>query len=177
MTCPRTWARVPVWTNVNRCVNTSSSETPITISGVTSGNSMMKLDTPEPRPRQRARPSARSTPIGVAITTSSAASLRLCWSAWVRPGSLSTESGSYVYQRVEKPAQIVRERLSLNEYCTAISTGTIAHSMYAQVIRTRNRGRPHGLATQLRMRARAPGRAEVTAAAVMRAAPSLPGRP
>ena len=52
----------------------------------------------------------------------------------MRPGALITESGSLSYQRVEKPAQIVRERLSLNEYCTAISTGTIAHSMYAQVI-------------------------------------------
>jgi hypothetical protein len=42
---------------------------------------------------------------------------------------LMTESGSLMYQRVEKPAQIVRERLSLNEYCTAISTGTIAQIM------------------------------------------------
>ena len=40
-----------------------------------------------------------------------------------------TELGSLIYQRVENPAQIVRERLSLNEYWTAISTGTIAHSM------------------------------------------------
>ena len=70
-----------------------------------------------------------------------------------------TESGSLMYQRVEKPAQIVRERLSLNEYCTAISTGTIAHSMYAHVNTTRKRGRPHGLPIQPRTRRAMLGRA------------------
>ena len=66
-----------VWMNVNRCVNTNSSDTPMTISGVTSGNSIRKLDGPEPRPRQRARPSASATPMGVAIRTSAPASLML----------------------------------------------------------------------------------------------------
>ncbi len=95
----------------------------------------------------------------------------------MRPGALSTESGSLVYQRVENPAQIVRERLLLNEYCTAISTGTIAHSMYIQVKSTRNRGRPHGFEIQPRSRRSPPGRCGVaTVAAVMPAAPSSPGR-
>ncbi len=149
----------------------------MTISGVTSGNSMMKFETPEPRPRHRARPSASRTPIGVAMMTSSVASFRLCWSACVSPGELITESGSLSYQRVENPAQIVRERLSLNENCTAISTGTSAHSMYAQVISARNRGRPHGFAIQLRMRPKRPGRSLVTVAAVMPAARGSPARP
>ena len=91
-----------------------------------------------------------------------------------------TESGSLVYHRVENPAQIVRERLSLNENWMAISTGTIAQTMYAQVIRTRNRGRPHGFVIQPWMRAperRGRSRVRWSAASVIRAAPSSPGRP
>ena len=64
-------------------VKTTSSETAMTISGVTSGISMSELATPEPRPRQRARPRASSTPSGVAITMSRPASRRLWTSAWV----------------------------------------------------------------------------------------------
>ena len=78
MTWPSSMARVPVWMNVKMCVNSSSSDTPITISGVTSGNSIRKFEEPDPRLRQRARPSASATPIGVAMMTSSVASFRLC---------------------------------------------------------------------------------------------------
>ncbi len=91
-----------------------------------------------------------------------------------------TELGSLMYQRVEKPAQIVRERLSLNENCTAISTGTIAQSMYTQVMSARKRGRPHGFANQPRMRRRVEGLRAVAGlrvVVVMPAAPSSPGRP
>ncbi len=49
----------------------------MTISGVTNGKSMMKLEVPEPRPRQRARPMASKTPIGTAMRTSAPASLKL----------------------------------------------------------------------------------------------------
>ena len=70
MTCPSICAVVLGWMNVKMCVKTSSSETPITISGVTRGKSMMKFETPAPRPRQRASPSASKTPIGVAMSTS-----------------------------------------------------------------------------------------------------------
>ena len=64
-------------------VKTSSSDTAMTISGVTSGTSISELATPEPRPRQRASPIASSTPSGVAISMSSPASRRLWTSACV----------------------------------------------------------------------------------------------
>jgi hypothetical protein len=63
--------------NVKTWLKTRRSDTPITISGVTSGKSMMKLAVPEPRPRQRARPRASKTPIGTAMRTSAIASLKL----------------------------------------------------------------------------------------------------
>jgi len=60
-----------------------------------------------------------------------------------------TESdGSQVYHRSENPDQIVRERVSLNENWMAMITGTIAQTMYPQVIRTRKRGRPQGFVIQ-----------------------------
>jgi hypothetical protein len=66
--------------NVKTCVKTSSRETPMTISGVTSGKSMRKLDGFAPQPLHRARPMASRTPSGTAMSTSAAASLRL-WTA------------------------------------------------------------------------------------------------
>ena len=102
MTCPSTWANVPVWMNVNRLVNTSSSGIAITISGVTSGKSMMKLDTPEPAP----------TPAGKAKRQEDAerrgdhdVERRELEALGERPesvGSLMMELGSLMYQRVEK---------------------------------------------------------------------------
>ena len=56
----------PIWVKI--CRNSSSSATPITISGVTSGSSIRTLTVPLPRPRQRCRPSASVTPSGVAIS-------------------------------------------------------------------------------------------------------------
>ena len=73
-----------------------------------------------------------------------------------------TESGRSMYQRVEKPAQIVRERLSLNEYCTAISTGTIAQSMYAQVMSDQEARPAPRVRDPAAHAARAPGRGAAT---------------
>src|SRR5690349_15433292 len=130
VTWPRIWARVPVCTKVKMWLKTSRSETPMTISGVTSGNSMMKLEVPEPRPRQRERPMASRTPIGTAISTSAPASLKLWTRECRRVGSCQTEStGSPQYQRVEKESQTVRDRVALKENSTAISTGTIDQVM------------------------------------------------
>ena len=166
VTWPRIWAVVPVPTKVNRSVKTSRSATPMTISGVTSGKSMRKFELPDPRPCQRAKPIARSTPIGVAMTTSATASLRLWTSASRRVGSCQTEStGSPQYQRVEKPCQVVRERVALKENCTAISTGTIDQTTYPQVTRGRKRGRPHGFESQPRNRLHAEGRGATGASA------------
>src|SRR5262245_14216151 len=130
VTWPRIWATVPVWTKVKTWVKTRRSDTPMTISGVTNGKSMMKLEVPEPRPRQRASPRASKTPIGTAMRTSAPASLKLCTRECRRVSSCQTEStGSPQYQRVEKESQTVRDRVALNENWTAISTGTIDHRM------------------------------------------------
>ncbi len=67
---------VPSGMKLNRLTKTRNSETPITSSGVTSGNSMMKLEAEASRPRQRARPSASSTPSGVAISMVEAGELQ-----------------------------------------------------------------------------------------------------
>ena len=86
-------------------VNTNSSDTAITISGVTSGTSISEFEKPEPRPRQRASPSASSTPSGVAISMSSAASSRLCSSASHVGGvrGRPTGSGRPHHQRGREP--------------------------------------------------------------------------
>ena len=105
-----------------------SSDTPATISGVTSGNSIRRFEAPEPRPRQRARPSASKTPIGVAISTSSPASFMLCSRAPCSSALWNTESMFgfvLVYHFSVKPCQMLNERLSLNENWMATSTGTI----------------------------------------------------
>src|SRR6201999_4142504 len=138
VTWPTTWAVVPRWIKLNgtsdSCVNTTSSDTAITISGVTSGTSISELAAPEPRPRQRARPSASSTPSGVAIAMSSAASSTLWISASVYAELWKTDwIGSPHHQRVENPCQTLRERPALNENRIAIATGTSAHTMYSHV--------------------------------------------
>src|ERR671937_2083652 len=139
-------------------VKTRRSDTPMTISGVTNGNSMMKLEVPAPRPRQRARPRASKTPSGTAMRTSAPASLKLCTRACRRLGSCQTEStGSPQYQRVEKESQTVRDRVALKENSTAIATGTIDQMMYAQVKTTRKRGFPHGFRNQPRKRVEVEG--------------------
>ena len=45
----------------------------------------------------------------------------------------------------EKPCQTLRERPSLNENSIAITTGTIAQTMYSHVTTTSARGCPHGI--------------------------------
>src|SRR6266540_6241456 len=131
--------------NVNTCVKIRRSETPMTISGVTSGKSMRKFEGREPQPVQRARPMARSTPIGVAMRTSAPASLRLWIAAWRSVGSCQTEStGSPQYQRAENPAHSVRDRVALKENWTAIRTGTSDQRTYDHVTSTRKRGRAQG---------------------------------
>src|SRR4029079_16105496 len=158
-------------------VKTRRSDTPMTISGVTNGKSMMKLEVPEPRPRQRARPMASSTPIGTAMRTSAPASLKLWTRECRRVGSCQTEStGSPQYQRVEKASQTVRERVALKENSTAIATGTIDHTMYAQVKTTRKRGFLHGLRSQPRKRVEVEGcgLAGCSATAVTAPPPSRP---
>src|SRR5215207_10042847 len=125
VTWPSICAGVPKGTNVKMWVKTSRSETPMTISGVTRGKSMRKFEGFDPQPNQRARPMARSTPIGTAMITSAAASFRLWTAACRSVGSCQTEStGSPQYQRLEKPAHSVRDRVALKENCTAMRTGT-----------------------------------------------------
>jgi hypothetical protein len=53
VTCPMACASVPSPIPPKRRRNSSSSATPITISGVTSGSSISELTVPLPRPRQR----------------------------------------------------------------------------------------------------------------------------
>ena len=130
MICPIACAVVPrpIWLKI--CRKSSSSATPITISGVTSGSSMSTLTVPLPRPRQRCSPSASVTPSGVAIATEMTASTSVCLSADSRAGSLKTlRFGSLQIQRSEKPSQAVRERPLLNAKRIAMMTGTTDQKM------------------------------------------------
>ena len=67
VTCPIACAVEPSPIPGSTWRKSSSSATPITISGVTSGSSMTVLIVPPPGPRQRCSPSASATPSGVAI--------------------------------------------------------------------------------------------------------------
>ena len=68
VTCPRSCAIVPSWTNCEQVDEVRKSAEPITSSGVTIGNSVEKRAVPGPRPRQRVSAIARATPIGTAIS-------------------------------------------------------------------------------------------------------------
>jgi hypothetical protein len=128
--CPIAWAVVPrpIWLKI--CRNSSSSATPMTISGVTSGSSMSTLTVPLPRPRQRCRPSASVTPSGVAISTEMRASTSVCLSAdWSASSWNTLRFGSVQNQRREKPSQAVRERPLLNAKRIAMITGTTDQMM------------------------------------------------
>ncbi len=130
MIWPIACATVPRPMIVKICRNSSSSETPITISGVTRGSSIRMLTVPDPRPRQRCSPIASVTPSGVAITTEMIASSRVCLSADCRSGSCRTLPNlSPVNQRSEKPCQVVRERPALNAKRIATATGRIDQAM------------------------------------------------
>ena len=52
--------------------------------------------------------------------------------------------GSAVHHRIEKPCQTIRERPSLNEKITAMTTGRMDQSRYAIVMPCRTRGFRHG---------------------------------
>ena len=74
-------------------------------------------------------PIANSTPSGTVITVAITPSFRVCSSAVCRLASCHTDRvGSPQYQRNEKPCQLVRDRPSLNENITAISTGSSDHT-------------------------------------------------
>ena len=136
---------------------------------------------PEPRPRQRARPSASNTPIGVAISTSSAASFRLCSSA---PAAwrCATPSRSRVArvppQREAVPdaqrAAVVERELDGDQ------DRDDRPDHVAPGDSTRKRGLPHGLPSQPRSRWTGPklglgARAGGRRLASRRGAPSTPG--
>ena len=66
-----------------------------------------------------------AVPNGVAMSRVSSPSCRLFVSASRSDGSCATdEKGSPQYHRKDAPCQLVRERPSLKENCTAIRTGT-----------------------------------------------------
>ena len=120
MTSPTTCAVVPGWIRLNgtigSCVNTSSSETAITISGVTSGIGISAFAAPEPRPRQRVKPRASITPSGVAITMSRPARIEAVNQRVRVGGSWKIDwVGSLHHQRKENPCQTLRELPSLKE--------------------------------------------------------------
>ena len=148
VTWPIACAFVPSPSPGNTFKNSRSSATPITISGVTSGRSIIVFTVPEPRPRQRCRPRASVTPSGTEITTVIAASSSVCWSALCRAGSWKTLPVDPVNQRNENPCHVVRERPALNANRIASPTGTIDQTMYSPVTRTRARGLPQGLRSQ-----------------------------
>ena len=130
MTWPRICAAVLGWMNVKMCVKTRNSATPITISGVTSGNSIRKFDGPRaaPAPARQAERQQHPQRDGdqdvrggqLEALVEGVPKLRV-----VEDGVV----GSPQYQRVEKPAQTVRDRLSLNENWIAMSTGMIDQAM------------------------------------------------
>ena len=85
------------------------------------------------RDRHRVSPIASMTPSGVATRTVAAPRIRLFCSASSRLGSSPTDPSAQQYHCVEKPCQVLRDRPSLKENCTAIRTGTRDHRMYSQV--------------------------------------------
>ena len=89
----------------------------------------MPLETRLARERHRVSPIASMTPSGVAMRTVAAPRIRLLFSARSRLESSPTEPSAQQYHCREKPCQVLRERPSLNENCTATSTGTSDHTM------------------------------------------------
>ena len=110
--------------------NSRSRDTPITISGVTSGSSIMMLTVPEPRPRQRCRPIASVTPSGVATSTEMIASIEGVLERRLQVGVVQHRVAlSPVNQRSENPCQVVRDRPALNANRIATATGRIDQAM------------------------------------------------
>src|SRR3954463_16720777 len=86
------------------------------------------------RERHRVRPIASITPSGVATSTVAEPRIRLFFNARSRLGSSPIDPSAQQYHCVEKPCQTLRDRPSLNENCTAITTGSSDHTMYAQMM-------------------------------------------
>src|SRR5690242_6602992 len=105
----------------------------------------MPLATLLARDRQRLSPIASITPSGVATSTVATPRIRLFFRARVRLGSSKTEPSVQQYHCVEKPCQVLRDRPSLNENCTAISTGSSDQRTYSQVTVARTYGLRQGL--------------------------------
>src|SRR5215212_5746796 len=118
---------------------------PTTISGVTSGTSAIPFATLLERERHRVSPMASITPSGVATRTVATPRMRLFLSDSRRLGSSKTDPSLQQYHWVENPCQVLRDRPSLKENWTAMSTGSSDHKMYSQVTVPRTYGRRHGL--------------------------------
>jgi hypothetical protein len=73
------------------------------------------------------------TPSGVATRTVAAPRTRLFCSARSRLGSSPIDPSAQQYHWVEKPCQVLRDRPSLKENCTAIRTGSRDQMMYSHV--------------------------------------------
>jgi hypothetical protein len=85
----------PTW------VNTSSAETPATISGVTSGTSIRMFSPPLQRVRERTRPYASSVPMMVATTIVTSA----IWTLAARESRSDSDPKNCSYQRRLKPSK------------------------------------------------------------------------
>ena len=70
--------------------------------------------------------------------------IRLLRTASRSAGSRGSEPPSVHHQRMEKPCQLERLRPRLKEKTMAISTGTIDHTTYSQVMPASTRGLFHG---------------------------------
>src|SRR6476659_5738886 len=116
-----------VWASINvvsdGCsptpLNNMSEATPVTISGVMSGISMMTLAAPPNRERARTRPKASSTPITTEPTVAAAATTRLVGSDLVSSESLKNAW----YQRSDQPSKTVSDFLVLKENNTTAKIG------------------------------------------------------
>ena len=106
-------SRMPIW------VNSSSADTPATISGVTSGISISTLALPEYQVRARTRPNASSVPSTVETSIVASAISRLATSD-PRSDSLS-RNASYHWRL--KPSKFCTERTLLNENSTTTPSG------------------------------------------------------
>ena len=96
-----------------------SDATPVTISGVISGISMIALARPPSRERARTSPKASSAPIATEPTIATAATTMLVCSDLVRSASFQNAS----YQRSDQPSNTVSDFLLLKENSTTATIG------------------------------------------------------
>src|SRR4029078_1525231 len=110
-------------------VSTNSRDTASSTSGSTKDSSIRKFAPSGNLPRQRSMPIANSTPSGTVISVVMTPSLSVCSSAVCSAALCQPDSvESPQYQRSEKPCHVVRERPLLNEYSTAMATGSSDHA-------------------------------------------------